>query len=55
MKQKSQVRNPNKVPATPARSWVQNESVDVINEADLDKVSGGGGLSGGVLGDRRLV
>ena len=53
MKQMSQVRKAGKVPANPALDQAPAQPMATISEADLDKVSGGGGLSGGVLGDRQ--
>jgi hypothetical protein len=54
MKQMSQVRKPGKVPATPVLHQAPDQPAGVISEADLEKVSGGGGQPGGVLGDSRV-
>jgi hypothetical protein len=51
MKEMSQVHDPATVPP-PARDRIQVESVGMISDADLDKVSGGGGKAGGVVGSR---
>ena len=53
MKQMSQVHKPAPVPATQELERAPAQPVGVISEADLDKVSGGGGASGGVNGDRQ--
>lgn len=49
MKQTSQVRKPDTTPATFTVARMPAEPIAVINDADLDKVSGGGGLAGGVV------
>lgn len=54
MKEKSEIRKLGTVAARPARDAMSAQQLTVINEADLDQVSGGGGAPGGVLGDRRL-
>jgi hypothetical protein len=50
MKQMSKVNRATVV--KPVREQVPVQQAGVIGETDLDKVSGGGGASGGVLGDR---
>ena len=50
MEQMCQVRETE--PGVPAREQVPTHGVFVIDEADLDEVSGGGGRAGGVIGDR---
>ncbi len=51
MKQMSQVDDSATVP-TPARDGMQAKPIGGISDADLDKVSGGGGKAGGVVGSR---
>jgi len=53
MKQMSQVRKPGKAPANAALDQAPARPMAMISDADLDKVSGGGGPSGGVIGDRQ--
>ena len=40
---------------TPVRDGTRGEPISTINDADLDKVSGGGGAAGGVIGSRGLA
>jgi hypothetical protein len=49
MKQMFAVRET--VPGDPAREQLPTDGVCVIDEADLDEVSGAGGRTGGVGGD----
>jgi hypothetical protein len=51
MKQMSQVRSLATAPAV-VRGGEPAEPVTAINDGDLDKVSGGGGKAGGVVGSR---
>jgi hypothetical protein len=51
MKEKPQVHAPATAP-TPARDRMPAEPVGLVSDADLDKVSGGGGKAGGVVGSR---
>jgi hypothetical protein len=51
MKQMSQIHNYTTEP-TPARDGMRVEPIAAISDADLDKVSGGGGKAGGVVGSR---
>jgi hypothetical protein len=51
MNEQPQVHAPATAPA-PARERMPAESLGLIGDADLDKVSGGGALSGGVVGSR---
>lgn len=51
MKQMSQIHDYTTEP-TPARHRAPAAPVGTVSEADLDKVSGGGGLRGGVVGSR---
>jgi hypothetical protein len=46
MKQKSQIRDPGILPGTPAR---KPASASALSEAELDRVSGGGGARGGII------
>jgi hypothetical protein len=54
MKQMLQVRKAGKVAAGPVLDQAPAQPMATISEADLDKVSGGGGAPGGVLGDSRV-
>jgi hypothetical protein len=51
MKEQPQVHAPATAP-TPAREGMSAEPASAISDADLDKVSGGGGKAGGVVGSR---
>lgn len=53
MKQKLEVRKPGRVAAHAARDEMSAKLVAAIADTDLEKASGGGGASGGVLGDRQ--